>query len=132
MIAYVKLYPRNIFRIAPEPGFVIKYAALILIQVLILIVQMKLPRLGYSLKRSRHGSKVLCDDDICPICMGHLASSNMEISPTFPRRPTIETTCTHSFHVPCLRQWASTKTECPLCRNNIEDILDELGLSDEE
>jgi len=132
MIAYVKLYPRNIFRIAPEPRFVIKYAALILIQVLILMVQTKLPRLGFSLKRPRHGSKVLCDDDICPICMGHLASSNMEISPTFPRRPTIETTCTHSFHVPCLRQWASTKTECPLCRNNIEDILDELGLSDEE
>ena len=132
IIAYIKLYPLNIFRISPEPGFVLTYASLIFAQILILAIQTKFPRIGFDFGKSRHSSKMLCDDDLCPICMGHLSCSNMDISPTLPRKPTIETSCTHSFHVPCLKQWAQKKIECPLCRNNIEDIMEELDLSDEE
>jgi len=124
--------PFNIFKLSPEPGFVGIYFTLLAAQVLVLLIQTKYPKLCLSNARLRKASRMLCDEDICPICMGHLSCSNMDISPTLPRRPTIETTCTHNFHVPCLRKWAKTKTECPLCRYTIEDILEELDMSDDE
>ena len=131
-IAYMRLYPHNIFKVSPDQGFMAIYISLIAVQILALAVQTKFPKFFFGTSVAvRKNSRLLTEEDICPICMGHLSSS-IDISPTLPRRPTIETTCTHSFHIPCLKKWAINKTECPLCRNDIGDILEDLDLEDTE
>lgn len=132
MIGYLRLYPGNIFRISPEPMFVAIYGSIILIQIAILIIQTRYPRFYSEPQNTRKSSRALGEDDICPICMGHLACTNADISPTFPRKKTIETTCTHNFHTQCLKKWLNKRTDCPMCRNNIADILEEMDFSEED
>lgn len=132
MIGYLRLYPNNIFRISPEPMFVAIYGSIILIQIAILIIQTRYPRFYSEGGNMRKNSRALGEDDVCPICMGHLACTNADISPTFPRKKTIETTCTHSFHTQCLKKWLNKRTDCPMCRHDIADILEEMDYSEEE
>lgn len=131
MIAYLRLYPNNIFRISPDPAFVAIYGSLVLVQIVILIIQTKYPRFSWETGKKYTNSRELGEDDVCPICMGNLVP-NADVSPTFPRKKTIETTCTHSFHTQCLKKWLNKRTDCPMCRNNIADLLEEIDFSEEE
>lgn len=132
LIFYVKYYPANIFRFVPDLSFVIIFSSLVLGQVLILMIQTKYPR--FCLRRSRRKmDQLLCDDDICSICMGHLTyvSSTESRSPVKREGlPLIETSCRHVFHRQCLQRWVKNKVDCPVCRRSIKDTMEEIECSD--
>jgi len=37
----------------------------------------------------------------------------------------ITTSCNHSFHESCLRDWLELKFECPYCRKNVPPLPDD-------
>jgi len=51
-------------------------------------------------------------DDICPICMNDICKVNYVI-----------TKCNHKFCFDCLCKACNVKNECPLCRNDIEYVI---------
>ncbi len=51
-------------------------------------------------------------DDICPICMNDICKVNYVI-----------TKCNHKFCFDCLCNACNTKSECPLCRDRIDYII---------
>jgi hypothetical protein len=51
-------------------------------------------------------------DDICPICMNNICKVNYVI-----------TKCNHKFCFDCLCKACNSKNECPLCRANIDNII---------
>ena len=48
----------------------------------------------------------------CPICLGYLVN------------PVKSTKCSHIFCNICLSMWLQRKSQCPLCRANIEEIVE--------
>ena len=53
-------------------------------------------------------------DQSCPICLDPLKNSNVEIMP-----------CLHVFHSSCISEWREKSDNCPLCRADFKDILEE-------
>jgi len=131
IVLYVKYYPRNIFRLSPDLTFIITYFAIFIGQIFILLIQIKWPTFGLRHK-NRRPSRMVYEDDLCSICMGHLMHPSCDIEGSLlQRRPTIETNCSHVFHKECLRKWISNKVECPICRTSIEDTVEDLESADE-
>lgn len=55
------------------------------------------------------------DGAACPICLNSL----------HPNETTVYLLgCTHLFHCTCIRQWASARLSCPLCRADISGFVD--------
>jgi len=46
-------------------------------------------------------------DEICSICQSALSDK------------VVTTPCNHTFHYPCVSEWAKYKTSCPVCRQGI-------------
>lgn len=49
--------------------------------------------------------------EICPICRENLSKS-------------IITECNHKFHFSCLHRWLMINPTCPVCRSDIEYLID--------
>jgi len=131
VVLYVKYYPRNIFRLSPDLTFIIIYFAIFIGQIFVLLIQIKWPTFGLRHK-NRRPSRMVYEDDLCSICMGHLMHPSCDVEGSLlKRRPTIETNCSHVFHKECLRKWIYNKVECPICRSGIEDTVEDLGSADE-
>ena len=45
---------------------------------------------------------------------------------------TVEAPCSHVYHAQCLKKWLSSKVECPVCRNKIQETLEEVISSEDE
>jgi len=126
-IFYAKYYPNNIFRLVPDFQFIAIYASLIILQLLILFIQMKFPRLGFGLRHKKGASRYVYEDDLCSICMGHLKQPSCDSAGALLHsRQTIETECGHVFHMDCLSRWVETKPACPVCRKNIEETVEDI------
>jgi len=131
IVLYAKYYPQNIFRLSPDLSFIITYSVIFFLQILLLFIQIKWPTFGIRHK-NRRPSRIVYEDDLCSICMGHLAHPSCDSEGSLlQRRPTIETVCSHVFHKECLRRWVSNKVECPVCRGSIEDTVEDLESADE-
>jgi len=129
-ILYIKLFRENLFRLSPDISFAVIYGIILYGQVLVLYIQTKAPQLCLQCYFQRVPMKEIASDEMCPICY-----EDMRTSPkiktgtnTEPLRPKkiIQTTCHHSFHEECLKEWLKEKGLCPLCRTNIEEDIDEL------
>ena len=125
-VIYGKYYPRNIFRLVPDFQFVAIYCILILLQLFVLVIQTKFPTLGFGFRRKKT-NRLLYEDDLCSICMGHLKHPSCDSAGSLIKvRPTIETTCGHVFHMDCLSKWVESRPVCPVCRKNIEETVEEI------
>lgn len=134
-VIYIKAYPQNIFRLSPDISFVIIYALLMLVQVAILFLQTKYPRACFLCLGKKKRSRSLSEDDVCPICMCDLRNdtkSTVIEENLLDLGDTIETPCTHVFHIQCLKKWLKSKVECPVCREPIEEIMEEVASSEDE
>lgn len=54
------------------------------------------------------------DDDACPICLESYGSDF------------VTTNCSHKFHSSCLGDWIMRNPTCPICRNNIISVNDDM------
>jgi len=132
-IAYMKLYAHNIFRLSPDISFVTTYAAIIAIQIMILLIQMINPRGCFPCFWRKRRIRSTVDDDTCPICMGELKRDFITNGDSLlDYRQVVETPCTHVFHVQCLKKWMANKVECPICREEIEEIYEEVASSEDD
>jgi hypothetical protein len=59
--------------------------------------------------RNRLASTKIHTEETCAICMGPL-------NPRYNKH----TPCGHLFHTGCIRRWKLHKSNCPMCRNDLE------------
>ena len=45
---------------------------------------------------------------------------------TKTNKPKCKTSCSHTFHVTCLKEWLKTSITCPLCRKTLNDDKGEI------
>ena len=132
-IIYMKLYSHNIFKLSPDVNFIATYAAIIAVQIMILLIQMISPRGCFSCLWKKKRIRSTIDDDTCPICMGELKRDFITNGDSLlDYRQVVETPCTHVFHVDCLKQWMVNKIECPICREDIEQTYEEVVSSEDD
>lgn len=133
-VSYIKGYADNILKMTPDYLFVGLYASSLLLQIFIIFLQYKFPNM--TINRSfKVGPQ--CDkshDDVCSICYEELLKQNYESASNLEARileirsydkDTIQIKCGHLFHLKCIIAWAKQRSVCPLCREDIEDILEE-------
>lgn len=60
-------------------------------------------------------------DNKCPICLIEIDYENG-----------ITTKCSHNFHHYCLDRWLDRKTNCPICRTELEEEYEPLNSDSEE
>jgi len=120
-MAYINIYPTNIFLYSPKPIYMAIYLVLVLIQVMILGYLEHKEGGGivfrYTLTKSGLQKKLTEDD--CAICYESLKGSNED--------KIYKTPCTHIFHAECLKKWVRSKLECPLCRAKLPTLHYILG-----
>ncbi|RVW52069.1 RING-H2 finger protein ATL52 [Vitis vinifera] len=68
-----------------------------------------------SQQRDQHPEDEASDAD-CVICL--LGFEDGEDLQQLPR-------CNHSFHAPCINMWLYSHSDCPLCREPLEEVASE-------
>ena len=55
-------------------------------------------------------------------------SKNQECSICLSKvnKPVCKTSCGHTFHITCLKEWLKTNVTCPLCRKTLNDRKEEV------
>ncbi|XP_023781453.1 E3 ubiquitin-protein ligase Topors-like isoform X2 [Cyanistes caeruleus] len=66
---------------------------------------------GSQSQPPRAGRPEAAEDPQCPICLGPM------------KRPAYVTYCMHKFCLRCIRQWAKSRDNCPVCRQPMEQLL---------
>jgi hypothetical protein len=64
---------------------------------------------GYYIFNNIENSSIKLFDD-CPICLK-------------PKINCVIQKCGHMFHQKCINKWNNIKTNCPMCKNNIDKII---------
>lgn len=61
----------------------------------------------------------LTDDQLCPVCLDPLLSSDLDAVRTRVRVPC----CSNTFHSDCVQLWFRNHTTCPTCRRNLIELV---------
>jgi hypothetical protein len=78
-------------------------------QAIMLIYQAIMRFVKSSVARNRLASIDIHTEETCPICMESLDPRYHQHTP-----------CGHLFHTVCIRQWKQIRSNCPMCRNDLQ------------
>jgi len=116
-MAYINIYPTNIFLYSPKPVYSTIYFAAVFVQFAVLLyLQLRRNRtvvFRYTLTTSGLQKNLTKDD--CAICYESLKDSEEE-------KIIYKTPCMHMYHAECLKKWMRSKMECPLCRAQLPTL----------
>jgi len=116
-MAYINIYPTNIFLYCPKPVDTTIYFSIVFVQLAVLFyLQLKRSRtivFRYTLTTSGLQKNFTKDD--CAICYESLKDSEEE-------KIIYKTPCMHMYHAECLKKWMRSKMECPLCRAQLPTL----------
>lgn len=151
LILYFKGFQGNICHFRPSYLFVLFLIAAIAFQIWILYMQDKkgprffIPKPLLRFLPKNESSVVSLNDeeleihneegDVCSICLlpyqvrppisAEMSEDLKRILKNIEKREKtiLKIPCSHKFHIPCLLEWISKKSQCPVCRAVIGEII---------